>query len=169
MPHPWTPAEDAMLATMTPGEIHKATGRSLKAIGKRRVKLKRKGAKLPDLRRSEQRTNIGRSIWTPEADELVHRLRPFEVARLLGVSKATARRRRASLGLPPVGRHRKPPRAKRPKARWTEAEVLIVLTLPPDEAEAKLPRRSASAIHTLRCRLRRQDVRLPTGVPRSKT
>ena len=158
---PWTPAEVAMLARMTPAEVSAATGRSLKNIGVRRVKLKRKGASLPDLRRTNKRVEVGRSVWTPEADDLVHRLRPFEVALLLGVSPATARRRREALGLPPIGRRRLPRRAKHRFIRkWTNAEIEIVLTLPPDEALEQLPRRSASALHTLRCRLRRQGIKL---------
>ena len=53
-PHAWTPAQDDMLATLSPSEIQRLTGRSLKAIGNRRVKLKRKGVNLPDLRTSER-------------------------------------------------------------------------------------------------------------------
>ena len=82
---------------------------------------------------------FGKAMWTAEADELVHRLRPREVARLLGVSNAAAQRRRAALGLPPIGHRRLPPRVKRRHLRkWTMAE--IVLTLSADEAIEQLPR-----------------------------
>lgn len=166
----WTPADDAMLAMMTPAEIHKATGRSLKAIGNRRVKLNRKGAKLPDLRTSEQRTRLGKAFWTADADDLVHRLRPYQAAKLIGVSEAAVHRRRKALGLPLIGPQRKPkPQATRHVRPWTEAEVLVVVTLTPDEVIEQLPHRTALAIHTLRCRLRQQGVKLAYNDWRAKS
>jgi integrase len=73
MPKRWTPAEDAMLARMTPAEVSAATGRNLKIIGVRRVKLKRRGAKRPT------RT----SDYTPPKFASAHDLRRACAERLL--------------------------------------------------------------------------------------
>ena len=99
----WTPAEDALLATLTPAEMSRRTGRSLNSIQKRRWKLKHRGEEFPDYRYTPQRRKAGRSVWTPKADELVRQHRPYIVAKLTGIPMPTVLRRRKSLGLPPIG------------------------------------------------------------------
>jgi hypothetical protein len=157
----WTPDQDAMLATLSPDEVQRLTGRSKRAIVARRVKLKQKGVKLPDLRTSEQRTRLGRAVWTAEADDLVHRHPPHQAAALIGVSRAAVHRRRKALGLPLIIQQRKPkPPARRVLRPWTEAEILLLVNLTPDEAVEQLPHRTVSAIHTQRCLLRRRGIKL---------
>ena len=162
MPSPWTPVEDAILTTLPVAEVERLTGRTMSSIIARRVEMKRRGELIADQRTCAERLKVGRSVWTHEADELVRQLHPREVAQRLGVSISAAVRRRAALGLPPIGRRRKPPRTtpKRVVRKWTKKEIRLVLDLPPDEAEDALPNRSASAIHTLRCRLRRKGIPL---------
>ncbi len=147
-----------MVLSLPAAEVQRLTGRSLKTIGVRRVRLKRMGFKVTDQRASDWRTKVGRSRWTPDADELVRQLHPREVAKRLGVSESAAVRRRAALGLPPIPRRRKPPRTtpKRIIRKWTADEIEIALALPPVEAQKRLRGRTLSAIHTLRCLRKRR-------------
>jgi len=99
----WTAREDRIARTRPLAVAAKMTGRSVSAIIARRVRLRRNGEPLPDHRTSAERLKLGRSVWTPEADELLRQLRPYIVARMLGVLPETVRNRRKALGLPPVG------------------------------------------------------------------
>jgi hypothetical protein len=163
MPRYFTPVEDAILATLPPAEVQRLTGRTMPSIIARRVKLKRKGELIADWRTSAERVKVGRSVWTPVADELVRRLRPIEVARLVGTTSASVQRRRTALGLPPIGKLRKPPRTtpKRDVRKWTQAELQIALKLPPKEAVMQLPGRTESAIDAVRFQRKRRGVKFP--------
>ena len=168
----WTAADDALLATVTPTEVSRRTGRSLNSIQKRRWKLKHRGASFPDYRHTAERLKAGRSVWTPEADDLVHRFRPIVVARLVGVTSASVQRRRAFLGLPPVGRKLLPPKPP-PKYRlrkWSARELRIALSLPPRESVKRLPGRTISAIEAVRHQRKKAGLKVvkatKTGRPR---
>jgi hypothetical protein len=158
----YTAAEDAMIAKLPPAEVSRRTGRSLKSIGKRRVMLKRRGHQLPDLRFTDARLRFGRSVWTPAVDKLVRQHRPYIVARKLGVSPATVARRRAALGMPPIGQHRVPkkPRVRDAYRKWTKRELDIALSLPPRESVKLLPGRSKTAIETVRCLRKRAGLKV---------
>jgi hypothetical protein len=150
-----------MLATLNVVEVQRRTGRTMGSIIARRVRLKKRGVAILDQRGSSFKLLVGKSVWTPAADELVRTLRPYLVARKLGVTTATAIRRRATLGMPPIGRHRVPkkPRVRPFLKRWTKHELLIALSMPPREAVKRLPGRSLSAIHAVRNMRKRRGVK----------
>ena len=96
MPRPaqprWTPQEDALLLKHHPDYVAKVTGRSVLGVRHRRWKLG-----LPDLRYMTERVKICRSVWTPEADEIVCRCKPADAAKLLGIGRTTVKSRRRLL------------------------------------------------------------------------
>jgi len=162
-----------MLATLPVVEVQRRTGRTIQSIITRRCRLKRQGVEIADQRTSAEKGKVGKSVWTPAADNLVRKHRPFIAAHKLGVSDATVHRRRRALGLPPIGyppRKPKPPRKRPPLKRWSKAELQIALSMPPREAVKRLPGRSLSAIETVRCLRKRAGVKFdpakPPGRPR---
>ena len=108
----WTPAEDALVLSLPPRECERRTLRTNSAVRARRVKLKRLGKPVTDLRFLEERVKAGRSIWTPKADAVVRRTRPAEAAMNLGVTPRSVYRRRKALGLPKFWRTRKSTKLK---------------------------------------------------------
>jgi hypothetical protein len=76
-------------------------------------------------------------LWTAEDDELVRTLLPRQAAAKTGRTLASVKRRRITLGLPPL------------MPRWTAAEEKIVRTRPPAQAAA-LTGRTIAAVHCRR-------------------
>lgn len=64
----WTPAEDALLASLPVTEVLKRTSRSMPSIIARRVRLKKQGVPIADQRTSAEKLKVGKSVWTPAAD-----------------------------------------------------------------------------------------------------
>jgi len=91
-------------------------------------------------------------VWTPEEDELVRTLLPREVARKTRRSLGGVRRRRITLGLPPLV----PP--------WTASEDEIVRKHRPADAAARTGR-TRNAVYARRQALRRAGSGGPPGSP----
>ena len=154
----WTAAETTLLRRLGPTEVAQRTGRTVMAATGMKNALKAEGVEFSDLRYTSQRLKLGRSVWTPKADALLGTMPDAEVARQLGVSQQTARRRRIRLGLPIFVRPKLPQRPKRPpRHRWTKRLETLVMTMPIAEATG----RTRAAVIYRRWQLRANGVKVP--------
>jgi hypothetical protein len=144
-----------LLSKLHPIEVAKRTGRTIPGVLAKRWKLR-----LPDMRTTAERVKAGRSVWSPQADDVVRKHKPLEAAKLLGIGETTVRERRRKLGLPGKVKYRQPPKPRVKPPVWTDAEYQVVRTKTLDQAAAKLPQRSRMAIIYKRWKLKKEGVKL---------
>jgi hypothetical protein len=88
----WTAEEVALLGALPDAEVARRTGRSLPAVGKKRLLLGRPAV-------TAEGTAYSEKFWKPEEDEAVRTLPPEEAARRTGRSVHAVHHRRATLGI----------------------------------------------------------------------
>jgi hypothetical protein len=97
---PWTPEEDALLAGATAAEVARLTGRTLKAVERRRALLRRRriggaAAGEPGCPYAPPRANF----WTAWEVALIGTMPDDEVAARCGKSLSAVKQKRVSLGI----------------------------------------------------------------------
>jgi hypothetical protein len=136
----WTPAEDAILGTMTDAAAAALIGCSESAAQARRYRLG-----IPSQRPSKAPPHV----WTPEEDALLGTMSDRWIARTLGINQSTVWRRRTKVGIEPCPKHRV----------WTEEEDALLGTVPDGSIAEKL----GSSYHAVWLRRRKLGIKRVRG------